>query len=121
MENVFIDIASKKINKLFFQTNVSLDALLEKLEDLMIENDTLTEKIEDLEEEIREIKGAITEQSIVEIFTPKPKEKQIKFTGKISKDTLKKYKEKFNSNDEFDELVNKLLEKYFNESEVNSL
>ena len=49
------------------------------------------------------------------------KEKQIKFTGKISKDTLKKYKEKFNSNDEFDELVNKLLEEFFNESEVTSL
>ena len=67
-------------------------------------------------EGIRAIKGAISEQSIVEIFAPKPKEKQIKFTGKISKNTFQKYKEKFNSNDEFDELVNKLLEEYFNES-----
>lgn len=57
MENVFIDIASKKINKLFWSTSVSLDAILEKLEDLMVENDTLTEKVEDLEEEIREIKA----------------------------------------------------------------
>lgn len=72
-------------------------------------------------EEIRSIKGAITEQSIVEIFAPKPKEKQIKFTGKISKNTFQKYKEKFKSNDEFDELVNMLLEDYFKESEVNSL
>lgn len=67
MENVFIDIASKKINKLFFQTNVSLDALLEKLEDLMVENDTLTEKIKDLEEEIREIKADREEN-----YTPNP-------------------------------------------------
>ena len=72
-------------------------------------------------EEIRAIKGAITEQSIVEIFAPKPKEKQIKFTGKISKDTLKKYREKFSSNDEFDKLVNRLLEDYFKESDVKSL
>ena len=86
----------------------------------IIEENTLKLSIEQAEE-IRAIKGAITEQSIVEIFAPKPKEKQIKFTGKISKDTLKKYKEKFNSNDEFDELVNKLLEEYFNESEVTSL
>ena len=70
-------------------------------------------------EEIRAIKGAITEQSIVEIFAPKSKEKQIKFTGKISKNTFQKYKEKFNSNEEFDELVNMLLEDYFKESEVN--
>lgn len=70
-------------------------------------------------EEIRAIKGIITEQTIIEIFAPKPKEKQVKFTGKISKNTFQKYKERFNSNDEFDELVNKLLEEYFKESEVN--
>jgi len=70
-------------------------------------------------EEIRSIKCAITEQSIVEIFAPKPKEKQIKFTGKISKNTFQKYKEKFNNDEEFDELVNMLLEDYFKESEVN--
>ena len=57
----------------------------------VIEENNLKLSIEQAEE-IRAIKGAITEQSIVEIFTPKPKEKQIKFTGKISKDTLKKYK-----------------------------
>lgn len=70
-------------------------------------------------EEIRAIKGIITEQTIIEIFAPKPKEKQVKFTGKISKNTFQKYKERFNSNDEFDELVNKLLEEYFKESEVD--
>lgn len=67
MENVFIDIASKKINKLFFQTSVSLDALLEKLEDLMVENDTLIEKVENLEEEIKDIKADREEN-----YTPKP-------------------------------------------------
>lgn len=67
MENVFIDIASKKINKLFWSTSVSLDALLEKLEDLMVENDTLIEKVENLEEEIKEIKADREEN-----YTPKP-------------------------------------------------
>lgn len=36
-----------------------------------------------------------------------------KFTGKIKKDTYKKYKDRFDSNDDFDLLVNKLLENYF--------
>lgn len=66
MENVFIDIASRKINKLFFQTSVSLDELLKKIEDLMVENDTLIEKVEDLEEEIKEIKADREEN-----YTPK--------------------------------------------------
>lgn len=70
-------------------------------------------------EYLREIKGTITEQSVVEMFAPKKKEAEVKFTGKISKDTLKKYREKFASNDEFDELINKLLEEYFSQSEVN--
>jgi len=42
------------------------------------------------------------------------KEKVIKFTGKIKKDTFKKYKDKFSSDDEFDTLINELLEKHFN-------
>lgn len=84
----------------------------------MLDENRLKISIEQAEE-IRAIKGTITEQSIVEIFAPKPKEKQVKFTGKISKNTFQKYKEKFNSNEEFDELVNMLLEDYFKESEVN--
>ncbi len=71
-------------------------------------------------ESIKAIKGTITEENIVEIFAPKQKESFVRFTGKISKDTFKKYKEKFNNNAEFDELINKLLEEYFSEKEVNS-
>ena len=40
-------------------------------------------------------------------------EKTKKFTGKLNKETLKKYKEKFNSDDDFNQLVDKLLEEHF--------
>lgn len=36
-----------------------------------------------------------------------------KFTGKIKKETVKKYKKHFKTNDDFNELVSKLLEEYF--------
>lgn len=74
MENVFIDIAGKKINKLFWSTSVSLESIIEKLEDFMTETDALYEKLEqkeerikELEEEIREIKADREEN-----YTPKP-------------------------------------------------
>jgi len=64
---------------------------------------------------LRSNKGEITEDSLKEVLQGKTnKEKVIKFTGKIKKDTFKKYKDKFNSDDEFDTLINELLEKHFN-------
>lgn len=66
-------------------------------------------------EMLRANKGEITEDSLREVLQGKSnKEKVIKFTGKIKKDTFKKYKDKFNSDDEFDTLINELLEKHFN-------
>ena len=64
-------------------------------------------------ENLRAIKGTITEQSVLKMFKPKEKEKVIKFTGKISKKTYEAYKDKFNSDEEFDTVINKLLEEYF--------
>ena len=70
-------------------------------------------------EYLREIKGTITEKSIIEMYaTKKQADNKVKFTGKISKSTLNKYKEKFANNDEFDKLVNELLEQYFSQSEL---
>lgn len=64
---------------------------------------------------LRANKGEITEETLQEILQGKVhKEKEIKFTGKIKKDTFKKYKDKFSSDDEFDTLINELLEKHFN-------
>lgn len=64
-------------------------------------------------ENLRAIKGTITEESVLEMYKPKEKEKVIKFTGKISKKTYEAYKDKFNSDEEFDTVINKLLEEYF--------
>lgn len=64
---------------------------------------------------LRANKGEITEETMQEILQGKVhKEKVIKFTGKIKKDTFKNYKDKFSSDDEFDTLINELLEKHFN-------
>lgn len=65
----------------------------------------------DIASQLRSVKGTITEQTIAELFVPK--EKVAKFTGKINKETVKKYKKHFKTNDDFNELVSKLLEEYF--------
>lgn len=59
---------------------------------------------------------SITSNELKEIINNKKGvETKPKFTGKIKKDTLKKYKDKFNTNEDFDSLINKLLEDYFKE------
>ncbi len=65
----------------------------------------------DIASQLRSANGTITEQTVSELFMPK--EKVAKFTGKINKETVKKYKKHFKTNDDFNELVSKLLEEYF--------
>jgi len=65
----------------------------------------------DIASNLRSMKGTITEETISELFIPK--EKVAKFTGKINKETVKKYKKHFKTNDDFNDLVSKLLEEYF--------
>ena len=72
----------------------------------ILEENNLKIKVEQAEY-LRSIKGDLTETNVIEIFISKPKEKIERFTGKLNKETLKKYKEKFNSNSEFNELVNR--------------
>ena len=67
-------------------------------------------------EYLREIKGTITEESVKEIFSAKNKDKQIKFSGKLKKNTYQKYKSKFTNDDEFDALVDRLLSEYFEQN-----
>lgn len=65
-------------------------------------------------EKLRERKGEITENEIINILMGKnKKEKTTKFTGKIKKDTYTKYKDKFSNDDDFDILIDKLLSEYF--------
>lgn len=66
-------------------------------------------------EKLRASKGEITEDEIDTIINGKKKKKvEPKFTGKIKKNTYSKYKDKFSNDDEFDSLIDKLLEDYFN-------
>lgn len=66
-------------------------------------------------QKIREYKGELTEDLVDDIITGKKnKAKTIKFTGKVQKDVYKKYKDKFNNDKEFSNLVDILLEEYFN-------
>ena len=65
-------------------------------------------------EVLRATKGELTEDEILNILTGKnKKKKEPKFTGKIKKVTLRKYKDRFTTDDDFDTLIDKLLEEYF--------
>jgi ParB family chromosome partitioning protein len=63
-------------------------------------------------EKLRELKGTLNEESIKNILVDK-NIKEVKFKGKLDKSNLKKYKSKFNSDIEFNEIISKLLEEYF--------
>lgn len=65
-------------------------------------------------EQLRATKGELTEDEVLNVLTGKVKKpKEPKFTGKIKKPTFKKYKDRFNTDDDFDELIDKLLAEYF--------
>lgn len=64
-------------------------------------------------EKLKANKGKITEEGIMDILMKKEKKKEPKFTGKIKKDTYTKYKDKFENDDDFDILIDKLLSQYF--------
>ena len=71
--------------------------------------------------EIQKIKGLeeINYNSIANVLENK-KAKVIKFTGKLNKKVANKYKDKFNNDNDFTNLIDKLLEEYF-DKEVQSL
>ena len=71
--------------------------------------------------EIQKIKNLeeITYNSVSDILENK-KVKKTSFTGKLNKKVAKKYKDKFNNDNDFTNLIDQLLEKYF-EQEENTL
>lgn len=71
--------------------------------------------------EIQKIKNLeeITYNSVSDILENK-KVKKASFTGKLNKKVAKKYKDKFNNDNDFTNLIDQLLEKYF-EQEENTL
>lgn len=74
----------------------------EEREEFMQEHNVSEMTTRELEQSLQEKKG-ISEK----------KKSEPRFTGKIKKDTLKKYKDRFSTNDDFDELIDRLLAEYF--------
>lgn len=68
--------------------------------------------------EIQKIKNLeeITYNSVSDILENK-KVKKASFTGKLNKKVAKKYKDKFNNDNDFTNLIDQLLEKYFEQEE----
>ena len=90
-----------------------LDIKEQEIINKILEDNNLKLKKEQAEY-LRSIKGDITEAIVIEMFMPKSKEKIQKFTGKLNKETIKKYKEYFKSDEDFSQLIEKLLEEHFN-------
>lgn len=63
-------------------------------------------------QKIRLKKNTITYETVLKILKNQKIPKQ-KFTGKVDKKLIKAYKDRFNSDKEFNDLLNKLLEQYF--------
>lgn len=63
-------------------------------------------------EKLKELKGTLNEENIKNILVGE-NVKEVKFKGKLDKSNFKKYKSKFNSDNEFNKLISKLLEEYF--------
>ena len=57
--------------------------------------------------------GFITNDNIEEIIKGKPKKKDFKFSGKLTSNIYKKYKDKFTNDEEFSELIDFLLDNYY--------
>ncbi len=62
---------------------------------------------------IRSIKGNIEKESLISYLNKNDDEKKSKFTGKINKEIIKKYKVKFTNDIEFNEIIDNLLIEYF--------
>lgn len=88
-----------------------------KPEEQIIVNDIIDEN--DLKlttaqaQRLRAVYGTITKDNVLEIIKGKAKKKENKFTGRLVKNILKKYKDKFANDNEFSELIDILLENYY--------
>lgn len=86
---------------------------------LTILNDNPTIKISVKQAEmLKSKKDNLTEDYILDVLNKKTAKQKPKFTGKVKQNLVRKYKDKFKNDDEFTELIEKLLENYFN-STVN--
>lgn len=81
---------------------------------LSILNDNPTIKISVKQAEmLKNKKEQLTEDYILDVLNKKTAKQKPKFTGKVKPNLVQKYKNKFKSDEEFTELIAKLLENYF--------
>lgn len=85
---------------------------------LSILNDNPTIKISVKQAEmLKNKKEQLTEDYILDVLNKKTAKQKLKFTGRVKQNLVKKYKNKFKNDEEFTELIEKLLENYFTDIE----
>lgn len=112
------DGLKQKVNDEIIGVRAGVELSYIKPEEQEIVNDVIDEnniKITTAQaERLREIYGTITKENVLDIIKGTGrKKKQDKFTGKINRKLYKKYKDKFANDNEFSELIDVLLEKYY--------
>jgi ParB family chromosome partitioning protein len=112
-----IDELQNKVNNGTIGKGVGYELSFIKPEEQKIVNSFIDEmKKKITENQAKRVKasfGIITEENIEEIVFGKPNKKEVKFTGKLTSNILKKYKNKFANDKEFSELIDFLLENYY--------
>lgn len=103
--------------KIPFTVGVTLSFLKKEYQQILFEilNDNQKLKITLKQaEKLKTTKATLTKEYILNILNNKTTKNEPKFTGKIKTPLVKKYKDKFNSDEEFTKLIEILLEKHFN-------
>ena len=111
------DELKDKVNKDIIGIKAGYELSFIKPEEQKIVNDFIDETNTKLTtsqaQKIRAGYGEITKDNIEEIIKGKPKRKEIRFSGKLTSNIYKKYKDKFTNDKEFSELIDFLLENYY--------
>lgn len=119
LTNLIPELQLKVNNKeLNFISGVEISCISKEEQKEITEYLNKGNKISNLDaQKLKEYNGVLTEEKIKEILKGKIKLK--KFTGKIDKEVTKKYKDNFKNDEEFSQLISKLLEEYFNKIQKN--
>lgn len=103
--------------KIPFTVGVTLSFLKKEHQQILFEilNDNSKLKVTLKQaEKLKTTKATMTKEYILNILNNKSTKNELKFTGRIKTPLVKKYKDKFNSDEEFTKLIEILLEKHFN-------
>lgn len=109
--------------RLAFNVGVTLSFLKKENQEILLEilkdNPKLRVSLKQAEK-LKTTKADLTKDYIFNVLNNSDSKKTIKFTGKIKTPLVKKYKDKFKSDEEFTNLIELLLENYFNNNQEMS-